>query len=105
MPWQWTFLSDGQSKGVPISPFLDVPAVVIKDKNEEVRECEFQTSKTVIDEDVQVAFSRDATIHHPHRETLFEHESDDLFIFRCDYYTRVAWDCFSSKTQRKEGIG
>lgn len=32
---KWTFLSDGQSKGVPISPFLDVPAVVIKDKNEE----------------------------------------------------------------------
>lgn len=33
---QWTFLKDGKSKGVPISPFLDVPAVVIKDKNEEV---------------------------------------------------------------------
>lgn len=33
---QWTFLRDGKSKGVPISPFLDVPAVVIKDKNEEV---------------------------------------------------------------------
>ena len=34
---QWTFLRDGKSKGVPISPFLDMPAVVIKDKNEEVR--------------------------------------------------------------------
>lgn len=33
---QWTFLRDGKSKGVPISPFLDMPAVVIKDKNEEV---------------------------------------------------------------------
>ncbi|CAM9432865.1 unnamed protein product, partial [Ascophyllum nodosum] len=32
---KWTFLRDGKSKGVPISPFLDVPAVVIKDKNEE----------------------------------------------------------------------
>lgn len=28
---------DGKSKGVPISPFLDISAVVIKDKNEEVR--------------------------------------------------------------------
>lgn len=36
---QWTFLRDGKSKGVPISPFLDIPAVVIKDKNEEVRKC------------------------------------------------------------------
>ncbi|CAM9474598.1 unnamed protein product [Ectocarpus sp. 8 AP-2014] len=32
---KWTFLRDGKSKGVPISPFLDIPAVVIKDKNEE----------------------------------------------------------------------
>lgn len=39
---QWTFLRDGKSKGVPISPFLDIPAVVIKDKNEEVRSEEVQ---------------------------------------------------------------
>ncbi|CAM9380207.1 unnamed protein product [Pylaiella littoralis] len=32
---KWTFLRDGESKGVPISPFLDIPALVIKDKNEE----------------------------------------------------------------------
>lgn len=32
---KWTFLRDGKSKGVPISPFLDIPAVVVKDKNEE----------------------------------------------------------------------
>lgn len=82
-----------------------MPAVVIKDKNEEVRECEFQTSWAVIDEGMQVAFDRDATIHHLHRKTLFEHESDDLFISRYDYYARAAWDCFSSRTQRKEGTG
>jgi hypothetical protein len=29
---KWTFLKEGNDLGVPISPFLDIPAIVIKDK-------------------------------------------------------------------------
>ncbi len=29
---KWTFLVDGKSKGIPVSPFLDIPSLVIKDK-------------------------------------------------------------------------
>ncbi len=29
---KWVFLVDGKSKGIPVSPFLDIPSVVIKDK-------------------------------------------------------------------------
>ncbi|CAM9327127.1 unnamed protein product, partial [Phaeothamnion confervicola] len=32
---KWTFLVDGMKKGVPVSPVLDTPALVVKDKNEE----------------------------------------------------------------------
>ena len=32
---KWTFLSDGKKKNLPISPFLDIPDIVVKDKNEE----------------------------------------------------------------------
>ncbi|CAM9122996.1 unnamed protein product [Discosporangium mesarthrocarpum] len=32
---KWTFLRDGKKAGIPVSPFLDIPDMVIKDKNEE----------------------------------------------------------------------
>ncbi|CAM9106972.1 unnamed protein product [Choristocarpus tenellus] len=32
---KWTFLTEAKKNGVPISPFLDVPELVIKDKDEE----------------------------------------------------------------------
>ena len=32
---KWTFLKEGRDRGVPISPFLDTPAIVVKHKNEE----------------------------------------------------------------------
>uniref|UniRef100_A0A7S1NAH1 Alpha-L-glutamate ligase-related protein ATP-grasp domain-containing protein n=1 Tax=Eutreptiella gymnastica TaxID=73025 RepID=A0A7S1NAH1_9EUGL len=32
---KWTFLEDGDAAGVPISPYLKVPAIVVKDRYEE----------------------------------------------------------------------
>jgi hypothetical protein len=32
---KWTFLREGRARGVPISPYLDTPAIVVKHKNEE----------------------------------------------------------------------
>jgi hypothetical protein len=32
---KWAFLKEGAAKGVPISPFLETPGVVVKHKNEE----------------------------------------------------------------------
>ena len=32
---KWTFLEEGHKKGVPISPYLDTPAIVVKHRNEE----------------------------------------------------------------------
>ena len=32
---KWTFLQEGKKRGVPVSPFLDMPAVVVKHRNEE----------------------------------------------------------------------
>jgi len=32
---KWTFLEQGRDKQVPVSPFLDTPAIVVKHKNEE----------------------------------------------------------------------
>jgi len=32
---KWTFLKEGRDRGVPISPFLDTPAIVVKHRNEE----------------------------------------------------------------------
>ena len=32
---KWTFLKEGKDRGVPVSPFLDSPAIVVKHKNEE----------------------------------------------------------------------
>jgi len=32
---KWTFLKEGAKRGVPISPFLDTPGIVVKHKNEE----------------------------------------------------------------------
>lgn len=32
---KWTFLKEGRDKQVPVSPFLDTPAIVVKHKNEE----------------------------------------------------------------------
>jgi hypothetical protein len=32
---KWTFLKDGKEAGVPISPYLESPAIVVKHKNEE----------------------------------------------------------------------
>jgi len=32
---KWTFLREGRDKDVPVSPFLDTPAIVVKHKNEE----------------------------------------------------------------------
>lgn len=32
---KWTFLEEGAKLGVPISPFLDTPAIVVKHRNEE----------------------------------------------------------------------
>ena len=32
---KWTFLEEGNKRGVPVSPYLDCPAVVVKHRNEE----------------------------------------------------------------------
>jgi hypothetical protein len=32
---KWTFLREAEKLGLPISPFMDIPEIVIKDKNEE----------------------------------------------------------------------
>ncbi len=32
---KWTFLKEGAKKGVPVSPFMDMPALVVKHRNEE----------------------------------------------------------------------
>ncbi|CAM9771393.1 unnamed protein product [Chrysoparadoxa australica] len=32
---KWTFIQEGMDLGVPVTPVLDIPALVIKDKNEE----------------------------------------------------------------------
>lgn len=32
---KWTFLEEGSKRGVPISPYLDTPAIVVKHRNEE----------------------------------------------------------------------
>ena len=32
---KWTFLKEGKDRGVPISPYLDSPAIVVKHRNEE----------------------------------------------------------------------
>ncbi|KAL7573771.1 hypothetical protein ACA910_007800 [Epithemia clementina (nom. ined.)] len=32
---KWTFLQEGQKRGVPVSPFMDLPAIVVKHRNEE----------------------------------------------------------------------
>lgn len=32
---KWTFLEQGQARGVPVSPYLQTPAVVVKHRNEE----------------------------------------------------------------------
>mmetsp|Transcript_34387 Transcript_34387/g.51043 ORF Transcript_34387/g.51043 Transcript_34387/m.51043 type:complete len:449 (-) Transcript_34387:187-1533(-) len=32
---KWTFLKEGADRGVPISPFLDTPGIVVKHRNEE----------------------------------------------------------------------
>ena len=32
---KWTFLQEARAAGVPISPYLDMPAIVVKDRNEE----------------------------------------------------------------------
>ena len=32
---KWTFLQDAEKKGIPVSPTLDFPAIVVKDRNEE----------------------------------------------------------------------
>lgn len=32
---KWTFLKEGRARDVPVSPYLDVPAIVVKHRNEE----------------------------------------------------------------------
>jgi len=32
---KWTFLEEGAKRGVPVSPYLDTPAIVVKHRNEE----------------------------------------------------------------------
>eukprot|EP00039_Didymoeca_costata_P033410 m.42187 g.42187 ORF g.42187 m.42187 type:complete len:483 (+) comp9855_c0_seq2:1838-3286(+) len=32
---KWTFLTEGSAKGIPVSPFLKTPKIVVKDRNEE----------------------------------------------------------------------